>query len=57
VEKCQRLAAASVFAALVSLEADRSFSALLSETSVFDSLWEEALSSLDSLFDSLFDSL
>lgn len=57
MEKCQRLAAASVFSALVSLEADRSFSALLSETSVFDSLWEEALSSLDSLFDSLFDSL
>ena len=65
MEKCQRLAAASVFSALVSLEAGRSFSALLSEASVFDSvfdsafdsLWEEALSSLDSLFDSLFDSL
>ena len=57
MEKCQRLAAASVFSALVSLEAGRSFSALLSEASVFDSLWEEALSSLDSLFDSFFDSL
>ena len=57
MEKCQRLAAASVFSALVSLEAGRSFSALLSEASVFDSLWEEALSSLDSLFDSLFESL
>ena len=57
MEKCQRLAAASVFSALVSLEAGRSFSALLSEASVFDSLWEEALSSLDSLFDSPFDSL
>ena len=65
MEKCQRLAAASVFSALVSLEAGRSFSALLSEASVFDSvfdsafdsLWEEALFSLDSLFDSFFDSL
>ena len=38
MEKCQRLAAASVFSALVSLEAGRSFSALLSEASVFDSL-------------------
>ena len=46
-----------MFSALVSLEAGRSFSALLSEASVFDSLWEEALSSLDSLFDSFFDSL
>ena len=65
MEKCQRLAAASVFSALVSLEAGRSFSALLSEASVFDSvfdsafdsLWEEALSSLDSLFDSLCEAL
>lgn len=65
MEKCQRLAAASVFSALVSLEAGRSFSALLSEASAFDSVFdsafdslrEEALSSLDSLFDSLFDSL
>ena len=64
MEKCQRLAAASVFSALVSLEADRSFSALLSEASVFDSvfdsafdsLWEEALSSLDSLCEALADS-
>ena len=60
MEKCQRLAAASVFSALVSLEAGRSFSALLSEASVFDSafdsLWEEALSSLDSLCEALVDS-
>lgn len=64
MEKCQRLAAASVFSALVSLEAGRSFSALLSEASVFDSvfdsafdsLWEEALSSLDSLCEALADS-
>ena len=64
MEKCQRLAAASLFAALVSLEAGRSFSALLSEASVFDSvfdsafdsLWEEALSSLDSLCEALADS-
>lgn len=64
MEKCQRLAAASVFSALVSLEAGRSFSALLSEASVFDSvfdsafdsLWEEALSSLDSLCEGLADS-
>lgn len=64
MEKCQRLAAASVFSALVSLEAGRSFSALLSEDSVFDSvfdsafdsLWEEALSSLDSLCEALADS-
>lgn len=64
MEKCQRLAASSVFSALVSLEAGRSFSALLSEASVFDSvfdsafdsLWEEALSSLDSLCEALADS-
>ena len=64
MEKCQRLAAASVFSTLVSLEAGRSFSALLSEASVFDSvfdsafdsLWEEALSSLDSLCEALADS-
>lgn len=64
MEKCQRLAAASVFSALISLEAGRSFSALLSEASVFDSvfdsafdsLWEEALSSLDSLCEALADS-
>lgn len=60
MEKCQRLATASVFSALVSLEAGRSFSALLSEASVFDSafdsLWEEALSSLDSLCEALADS-
>lgn len=56
MEKCQRLAAASVFSALVSLEADRSFSALLSEASVFDSLCEAlADSALDSAFDSLVD--
>ena len=60
MEKCQRLAAASVFSALVSLEAGRSFSALLSEASVFDSLFDslcEALSdsALDSAFDSLVD--
>ena len=45
-----------MFSALVSLEAGRSFSALLSEASVFDSLWEEALSSLDSLCEGLADS-
>ena len=53
-----------MFSALVSLEAGRSFSALLSEASVFDSvfdsafdsLWEEALSSLDSLCEALADS-
>ena len=62
MEKCQRLAAASVFSALVSLEAGRSFSALLSEASVFDSVFDSAFDSLcealaDSALDSAFDSL
>lgn len=62
MEKCQRLAAVSVFSALVSLEAGRSFSALLSEASVFDSVFDSAFDSLcealaDSALDSAFDSL
>ena len=51
-----------MFSALVSLEAGRSFSALLSEASVFDSVFDSAFDSLcealaDSALDSAFDSL